>query len=80
MPEVFDNNKLWERGGKLNQKRHFELTEDEKANVALCKGNKNNHPCKNPIFRCLKCGNYGCDQIVADKCDAQAFKNDKCLQ
>jgi len=80
MPIMVDNNKYWLRGGKLNQKRHLELTETEKANVATCKGIKNTHICKNPIFRCSKCGNYGCDQEVAEKCDAQAFKNDKCLQ
>jgi hypothetical protein len=80
MPEINNNSKFWFRGGKLNQKRHFELSETEKANIALCKGIKNGHPCKNPIFRCSECGNYGCDQEVADKCDAQAFKNGKCLQ
>lgn len=80
MPDVFDQTKFWYRGGKLNQKKHIDLTEAEKANIALCKGTKQNHPCKNPVFRCSECGNYGCSQEVADKCDAQAFKNDKCLQ
>lgn len=71
---------MWNRGGKLNQRRHFELTEEEKANVALCKGLKGGHPCKNPIFRCTECGNYGCAQIIDEKCTDQGFKNDKCLQ
>jgi hypothetical protein len=34
--EVLPNNELWRRGGKLNQKRHIELTEEEKANIAEC--------------------------------------------
>ncbi|MEQ8153701.1 MAG: hypothetical protein ABRQ25_02230 [Clostridiaceae bacterium] len=80
MPEVFPNNKLWRRGGHLNQKRHIDMTEEEKTNVAKCTGIKASHVCKNPVFRCSECGNYGCDQEVADKCTAQAFKNDKCLQ
>ena len=80
MPGVFDNNKFWERGNRLNQKRHFDLTKVQKANIALCTGSKQNHLCKNPIFRCSECGNFGCDQEVKDKCDAQAFKCDKCLK
>lgn len=79
MPEVFTNNKHWMRGGHLNQKRHLELSEDEKDNIAKCQGIKDNHPCKNPVFRCSECGNYGCDQEVIDKCSEQGFKNDKCL-
>lgn len=79
MPKVPPNNERWLRGGRLNQKRHLELTEDEKATIALCSGNIGGHPCKHPIFRCLDCGNYGCDQVVVDKCPDQGFKNDKCL-
>jgi hypothetical protein len=79
MPEVSPNNKFWFRGGKLNQKRHIEMTEEEKSHVAICDGIKAGHPCKNPLFRCTECGNYGCDQTVADKCTKQGFKNDKCL-
>lgn len=79
MPEVLPNNTRWRRGGKLNQKRHVEMTEEEKAHVAKCKGIKNEHPCKNPVFRCSECGNYGCCQEVTDKCTNQGFKNDKCL-
>lgn len=70
---------IWRRGGRLNQKRHVDMTEEEKAHVAKCTGIKHGHPCKNPMFRCSKCGNYGCAQEVADKCPAQGFKNDKCL-
>lgn len=80
MPEVFRNNELWHRGGKLNQKRHLEMTEEEKAHVAKCTGIKKEHVCKNPLFRCSECGNYGCDQEVAEKCTDQGFKNDLCLQ
>jgi len=79
MPETNPMNKLWHRGGKLDQNVHIELTEKEKANIAKCDGIKNDHPCKNPIFRCKECGNYGCSQEVADKCTKQGFKNDKCL-
>lgn len=67
------------RGGQLNQKRHIEMSEDEKIHIAHCPGMKGDHPCKNPIFRCSECGNYGCAQEVADKCTDQGFKNDKCL-
>lgn len=79
MPEVSPNNKYWLRGGRLNQKRHIEMTEEEKANIAKCRGIKAEHPCKNPVFRCTECGNYGCSQTVPDKCTSQGFKNDKCL-
>ena len=79
MPEVNPNNELWRRGGRLNQKRHIELTDKEKENIAKCSGIKADHPCKNPVFRCKECGNYGCAQEVAEKCTAQGFKNDKCL-
>jgi len=63
----------------MNQKRHFDLTAEEKENVESCRGIKEEHPCKNPVFRCLKCGYYGCDQEFVDKCSEQGFKNDKCL-
>jgi len=63
----------------LNQKRHYEMTEEEKARVARCDGTKHEHKCKDPIFRCSECGNYGCDQVVSDKCSIQGFKNGKCL-
>jgi hypothetical protein len=79
MPRVFPNNKYWLRGGRLNQKRHIDMTEEEKINIARCSGIKNTHPCKKPVFRCSECGNYGCTQEVPDKCSDQGFKNDKCL-
>lgn len=80
MPEISNMNQLWHRGGNIpNQKRHIHLSEAEKSNVALCKGTKQFHPCKNPIFRCSNCGNYGCIQDDLGKCDAQGFKNNKCL-
>lgn len=72
-------NRSWLRSGRLNQKRHYEMTDEEKSNVARCQGMKAAHLCKNPIFRCTECGNYGCTQEVADKCTEQGFKNDKCL-
>lgn len=56
------------------------MTDAEKVHIAWCEGIKSDHPCKNPIFRCAACGNYGCAQEVIDKCSAQGFKNDKCLQ
>lgn len=77
--EILPNNDLWHRGGKLNQKRHLDLTEEEKLNIAECDGIKHDHKCKNPIFRCSKCGNYGCAQEVTEKCTNQGFKNDLCL-
>src|SRR5450756_1488081 len=79
MSRVFPNSKYWLRGGHMNQKRHLDMTEEEKANVVGCTGNKEGHPCKNPVFRCTECGNYGCDQVFSDKCSEQGFKNDKCL-
>ena len=79
MPKVFPNSKFWLRGGHMNQKRHLDMTEKEKANVVGCIGIKEGHPCKNPVFRCTECGNYGCDQGFSDKCSEQGFKNDKCL-
>jgi len=79
MPKVLPNNKQWLRGGHLNQKRHLDMTDEEKKNIVTCPGIKADHPCKNPVYRCSECGNYGCDQEVADKCSAQGFKNDKCL-
>lgn len=80
MPKVFPNNQLWHRGGaRLNMKRHFDMTEEEKANVATCTGIKKEHVCKNPIFRCTECGNYGCSQDVVEKCTDQGFKVDICL-
>ena len=79
MPEVYPNNKYWQRGGRLNQKRSVDLSEKERENIAKCEGIKSSHPCKNPVFRCSVCGNYGCAQEVAEKCTEQGFKNDKCL-
>ena len=79
MPEVFPNNERWDRGGKLDQNVHIELTEEQKANIATCDGIKASHPCKNPVFRCSKCGNYGCSQEVFEKCTEQGFKNDQCI-
>lgn len=80
MPEVPKSLEMWRRGGiRLNIKRHIDLTDEEKAKVANCDGIKSNHPCKNPTFRCTTCGNYGCTQIIPDKCTAQGFKGDKCL-
>ena len=77
--EVLPNNELWHRGGKLNEKRPVHLTDEQKAHIAACDGAKKNHKCKNPIYVCSACGNYGCAQEVADKCSKQGFKNDHCL-
>ena len=79
MPNMSPITMFGEGGARLNQKHHLEMTEEEKALVARCDGIKHDHVCKNPVFRCTACGNYGCDQEVADKCAAQGFKNGKCL-
>lgn len=81
MPEVFPNNRNWLRGGHLKQKRQLTLKEELKQKVARCKGykSKKEHPCKNPIYLCSECGNYGCTQSEVNVCTAQGFKNDKCL-
>ncbi|OPX88008.1 MAG: hypothetical protein A4E53_02165 [Pelotomaculum sp. PtaB.Bin104] len=79
MPRVFPKNKFWLGSANLNQKRHADMTEEEKANVARCTGTKDEHPCKNPIYRCTVCGNYGCVQEIVNKCDQQGFKGEKCL-
>jgi len=79
MQKTMPNNKYWLRSGHMNQKRHVNMTDEEKAKIVSCRGNKEEHPCKNPVFRCPECGNYGCDQETAHKCSAQGFKNDKCL-
>ena len=34
MPNVFPDTKFWPRGGKLNQKRHVDMTEEEKLKLA----------------------------------------------
>ncbi len=72
--------KFWMRNGHINQTHYLEMSEAEKVKIARCDGIKDNHPCKNPIFRCTECGNYGCEQTVIEKCTKQGFKNDKCLQ
>ena len=56
------------------------MSKEEKAKVARCRGSKSGHPCKDPIFRCLECGNYGCAQEIVAKCPEQGLKNGKCLQ
>ena len=79
MPEIHSASKFWLRGGKMSQKRPIEMAAEAKQQVVKCTGFKKEHPCKNPVFRCKKCGNYGCSQIVPDKCSRQGFKNDICL-
>jgi len=79
MAKIPPNNKLSLKGDNPTPKRHIEMTEEEKAKVVTCTGIKDGHPCKNPMFGCSDCGNYGCDQDFAEKCSAQGFKNDKCL-
>jgi len=79
MPKVFSNNEYWLRGGHMNQKRHIDIDGWREKNIACCPGDKDKHLCKNPVFRCSECGNYGCDQESLDKCSEQGFKNAKCL-
>ena len=55
------------------------MTDEDKENTTNCRGIKDDHPCKDPLLRCEKCGNYGCSQPVTDKCTEQGFKGDKCL-
>ncbi|MCM1567701.1 MAG: hypothetical protein FNP40_02710 [Dehalobacter sp. 4CP] len=76
---VPNQNIYWARGGYLNQKRPIQMSEEEKYNVARCSGEKSEHLCKNPIFKCKECANYGCAQEVSNKCTAQGFKNNICL-
>ena len=79
MPRDFPKNKDALKTKHHYIKYHQEMTEEEKANIARCDGEKDNHPCKNPVFKCTKCGNYGCDQEETDVCTIQGFKNGKCL-
>jgi len=80
MSKQIAKHKFWLRNAHVNLKHYADLTEEEKEKIARCDGIKDNHICKHPVFRCTECGNYGCDQIVAGKCDKQGFKNGKCLQ
>jgi len=79
MTNVSSSGRKFLRIDKHIHKNAAELTEAELAMVARCTGIKEKHPCKNMMFVCLKCGNYGCDQADIDKCSEQAFKNSKCL-
>lgn len=78
--EVIPNIESWRRGGgRIPSKQRVVMTEEQKQNVARCQGTKSEHLCKNPIFRCDACGNYGCVQDFVNKCSEQAFRNDICL-
>lgn len=79
MPEIYRKDKLLRNKKNLSLGKSIELTEEEKAKVARCKGIRSTHPCKDPVFRCKICGNTGCSQVLADKCSSQGFKNAKCL-
>jgi hypothetical protein len=79
-PEITNKSSLWKRvSANGNHHHHLEMTEEEKAHVARCFGIRKDHPCKNPIYRCSECGNYGCSQIFNDKCSEQAFKDNICV-
>jgi hypothetical protein len=47
---VIPNYQHWIRGGKIDPKKHIEMTQEELKHVALCKGIKDTHPCKNPLY------------------------------
>lgn len=79
MPEIYRKDKLLRKSRHTNHKRHVDLTEEAKAKATRCKGDRNTHPCKDPVFRCTVCGNFGCSQDMLEKCSAQGFKNAKCL-
>lgn len=79
MPRVFPNNKNTLKS-KINARKHeADMTEEEKKNAASCRGMKQTHICKNPVYLCTECGNYGCNQNDIDVCTEQGFKNDKCM-
>ncbi len=79
MPEVLGHNERYSRGGRRKDKSHVEMTAQEKEGAATCRGEKDKHLCKNPVFVCKECANYGCSQTTVEKCSEQGFKNDKCL-
>lgn len=81
MPEIFKGTKFWLRQGKQSptQNKHMDMSKEARENALHCKGIKQSHPCKNPVYKCSHCGNYGCSQIVLEKCSRQGFKNDTCL-
>lgn len=81
MPRTAPRNKdrLNQESPKQNIEVEKNMTEEDKENIASCRGIKQEHPCKNPVFVCQECGNYGCAQAVAEVCTEQGFKNNKCL-
>ena len=48
--------------------------------MASCPGKKDGHACMSSMYKCKKCGNFGCDQSQDGKCSNQAFKVSKCLK
>jgi hypothetical protein len=79
MPQEPQNNKYWDLCDNLNQKRLGELTEAEKETMEKCRGIKEDKPCLQPLFRCVKCGYYGCVQSEKDVCTEQGFVGDICV-
>jgi hypothetical protein len=79
MSRRFFKSKYWLGSGRLNRKRHIDMTEEEMAYIAKCPGEVAGLPCRKDVFRCTVCGNYGCVQDAPNICTEQGFENDKCL-
>ena len=45
MPEVYPDNKRWDRDGRRSEKPRIDLSEEELAKAARCEGVKQEHPC-----------------------------------
>ncbi|HWQ89177.1 MAG TPA: hypothetical protein VN374_04300 [Desulfitobacteriaceae bacterium] len=79
MAREFFKSKYWLGNGHLSHKRHVDMTEEEIALIAQCTGEILGKPCRNHVYRCSVCGNYGCMQELIELCTEQGFNKDECL-
>lgn len=55
----------------------------EVMKLSICKGKRvkyNNSLCSKTLYRCKKCGNWGCDQTHQGECTNQGFVSGRCLK
>jgi len=79
MAREFSKSKYWLRNGRMNHKRFVEMEEEEIALIPRCTGEISGQPCRNHVFRCTVCGNYGCMHEMAEICSEQGFAKEACL-
>ncbi|VVE66992.1 hypothetical protein PCA31118_02435 [Pandoraea captiosa] len=48
--------------------------------MSMCKGTRNGSSCGMLLYRCVRCGHVGCNQVSNSACSNMGFNTGRCVR